>query len=309
MYLNSLYIIIVTFNGQKWIRKCIESCADYNIIVVDNNSSDSTREILMRDYPNVELIQQDDNLGFGKANNIGIKHALDNGAEYVFLLNQDAYLCDDVLDKLVRLQNEFPDYGVLSPIHLSNEKNMVDFKFMNYISHRRCPKLVTDFLTKKNLKDIYDVNFINAAAWLVSKECLKKIGGFDPLFYHYGEDNNFCQRVIYHGLKIGVVPNAYIIHDRTYSHFNEEEIDSNKILADCLKNYKVQFANINDENALNKLKNHKKSLVNRIVKKILTLNYREAHFTMKKLKELKKSEDNIQLSFHKNKEKGQHYII
>ena len=63
-------------------------------------------------------------------------------------------------------------------------------------------------------KTLYLFKYVNCAAWLVSKECIRKVGGFDPLFFHYGEDENYCQRVHYHGYKIGVSTIAKIRHDR-----------------------------------------------------------------------------------------------
>ena len=64
------------------------------------------------------------------------------------------------------------------------------------------------------LKVLYPTEFVMAAHWLISKECLKKVGGFSPTFPHYGEDNNYIQRILYHGFKIGIVTNTRCVHDR-----------------------------------------------------------------------------------------------
>jgi GT2 family glycosyltransferase len=64
------------------------------------------------------------------------------------------------------------------------------------------------------LKGIYEIEFVNAAAWLISAECIRTVGFFEPLFFLYGEDNNYLQRVTYHGLKIGIAPQSRIYHDR-----------------------------------------------------------------------------------------------
>ena len=63
------------------------------------------------------------------------------------------------------------------------------------------------------LKDVYETKYVNAAAWLIPRNVLTKVGGFDPLFFHYGEDDNYLNRVIYHGFKVGICPHSRIVHD------------------------------------------------------------------------------------------------
>ena len=100
----SIYTIIVTFNGSEWIGKCIESLLQNSIktkiIIIDNGSSDGTQDII-KSYSSVLFIQSETNLGFGKANNIGINIATENGAEYIFLLNQDTYVEANTIGKLI----------------------------------------------------------------------------------------------------------------------------------------------------------------------------------------------------------------
>ena len=88
----SVFTIIVTFNGEQWIRNCLlsirESSISSHIIVVDNSSTDETINIIILEFPEVTLIQNEINLGFGKANNIGIQFALKKSATFLLLLNQ-----------------------------------------------------------------------------------------------------------------------------------------------------------------------------------------------------------------------------
>ena len=210
-----LYIIIVTYNGSKWIQKCLESCSNYPVIVVDNNSIDNTISIIENDFPEVTLIKQTNNLGFGKANNIGVRKAFDLGADYVFLLNQDAYLVGDTIKDLINTHQSNLDYGILSPIHLNGSGNKLDRNFSYYLNYDKNKKFYSDYILEaKSKHKLYEVPFVNAAAWLLPKSTLKNIGGFDPIFFHYGEDNNYCQKVIKEGLKIGVVSDCYVKHDR-----------------------------------------------------------------------------------------------
>jgi len=210
--------IIVTYNGEKCIKKCLSSLEqsdyrDHYILVIDNASTDNTLNIIRNEFPNIKLFISEKNHGFGKANNIGIKCALEMNAHYVFLLNQDAYITNDTIQKLIDTHHNNPQYGVLSPIHLSEAGNL-DCKFQKYITSQCNDKLISDLILRKPIKDIYDVSFVNAAAWLLPKETLAKVGGFMPVFHHYGEDDNYIHRCIYHKVKIGIVPNSFITHDR-----------------------------------------------------------------------------------------------
>jgi GT2 family glycosyltransferase len=205
---KKIAVVIVTFNGEIWIKKNLNSLLNSNypieIIIVDNASTDKTINII-KEFSSIELIQNKNNLGFGKANNIGIDFALKNGADAVFLLNQDTWIYENTISNLVEVSAQNPNLGVLSPLHYSADEVTLDTNFNTYFNR---------FTKEEDAESIRIVPFINAAAWLVSKECFTKIGFFDPIFNHYGEDRNFCERVKFHGFKIGVVKNAAICHDR-----------------------------------------------------------------------------------------------
>ena len=215
----SIAVIIVTYNGLKWVDYCFgsleKSTLPLNVIVVDNGSDDGTVEAIQKNYSGVYLIQSSENLGFGKGNNLGIEIALRNGSEYVFLLNQDAKIEPDTVLKLVQKQQAHPDFGIISPIHLNGDGSGLDFKFSKFhMAPHKCEGLLSDLVLKKRTDKLYKATTLNAAAWLISKECLKKVGGFHPAFYHYGEDDNYLHRVKHRNLKIGIYPEAVIYHDR-----------------------------------------------------------------------------------------------
>lgn len=237
-------IIIVTYNGLKWIEKCLNSCKDYKVIVIDNASKDGTQEYIKNNFSQVHLIEQTNNLGFGQANNLGISIAVKEGAEFVFLLNQDAYLYHDTIPELINTYINNPEYGILSPIHLNGNGTKLDRNFSYYLDYDKNKYFYFDAV-KNNLKEIYDVLFVNAAAWLLPLKTLKTVGGFDPLFFHYGEDDNYCQRILYQQYKIGVVTNTYVMHDRE-SRININEVKfSDQYFIKKELSYKVKFANIN----------------------------------------------------------------
>ncbi|MDA9127604.1 glycosyltransferase family 2 protein [Flavobacteriaceae bacterium] len=206
-------IIVVTFNSIKWIDECLASCEASQTIVIDNASTDSTVIHIRKNYPEVTLIENKSNIGFGQANNIGIQKAISEGADYVFLLNQDAYLGQDCIEKLIEVHQNNPEYGILSPMHLDGNGTNFDWNFSEYLKRISSGNLLFDFIVEST-KNVYPLPFVNAAGWLLPKSTVKRVGLFDPMFFHYGEDENYCQRVRAHGLKVGVVPTAHMRHDR-----------------------------------------------------------------------------------------------
>ena len=144
--------------------------------------------------------------------NIGMRLALEEGARWVFLLNQDARVEPRTIGELVRVSLAHPRFGVLSPFHLDGEGNELDARFANYL-HGAGAQLLSDLYFDRK-REVYSTVFVNAAAWLITRDCLDTVGGFDPLFFMYGEDNDYCNRARWHGFKIGLVPNAIAFHDR-----------------------------------------------------------------------------------------------
>lgn len=211
--MSRLLVIIVTYNGMNWIERCLTSIKDSSmnadIFVVDNGSSDGTIDFLKSWKGITQLIISKDNLGFGKANNLGLKYALNNDYDYAYLLNQDAWVDSDVLETLIGIQAQNKGYGILSPLQLNRDKSRLDRNFIDC-----CPKaMISDALCNR-LESLYETRTVMAAHWLVSKECLITTGFFSPTFPHYGEDDNYIQRAKYHNFKIGIVPIVKGTHDR-----------------------------------------------------------------------------------------------
>lgn len=239
---HPVFSIIVTFNGIKWIEKCIKSVySDSSVIVVDNGSNDGTVEFIDNHFPDVILLKQETNIGFGQANNIGMSYALSHGAEAVFLLNQDAWLEKDGLKKLKRVSVDFKDFGVISPIHLNGNNSNFDLSFRNLASR----ELLSDFAFKEFSKKIYPCPFINAAAWYIRVEVLKRVGGFDPSFFFYGEDVNLAQRMKFHRYRLGYIPNTLVFHDSKNIFYHQSKKESSEYLFKLENSFKVILLDIN----------------------------------------------------------------
>ena len=202
--LDKVLVLIVTFNAEKWLDTCIHPIyKQLDILIIDNYSTDQTVEIIKRQYQDVYLIENKLNIGFGKANNIGLKYAIKHKYSHVLLLNQDARIDYQEVIKLIKKSNNNPEYGILSPLHKHTE-SVLDKRFEEYLSSTE-DRLISNLIFSRNhFNSIYEVPFVNAAIWLLSGKCIKDVGGFDSLFYHYGEDDEFAQRVKYKNMKIGV---------------------------------------------------------------------------------------------------------
>ena len=206
-----ILVIIVTYNALKWIKKGLKSVEKStlpaDVLLVDNGSTDSTLPLVRTDWPGTRIIETGENLGFGAANNIGLRIALEEGYDFAYLLNQDAWLEKDTLEKLVAAHRQ--EWGILSPMQL-NANGRPDKRF-----RKKCGKFV-DRATKGYHNDrlVVEVPFVMAAHWLVSRRAIETVGGFSPAFRQYGEDDNWIDRLHWHKLLCGVVPAASAVHDR-----------------------------------------------------------------------------------------------
>ncbi|MEQ8473925.1 MAG: glycosyltransferase family 2 protein [Marinoscillum sp.] len=212
-----IFSIVVTYNGAKWIDICVGSLIKdgfSEVIVVDNNSEDDTLVELNKKFPEVVVLRMNQNVGFGRANNAGIQYALKHGAEGVFLLNQDAETINGTIQNLAEFSFQHPELGIVSPMHFNGSGYGLDYMFAQHLSRKANAKMMSDFFVQ-NISKSYEVSYVNAAAWFISKKCLRTVGGFDPMFFMYGEDANYLQRLEYHGLKLTLLPAVQIRHHRS----------------------------------------------------------------------------------------------
>lgn len=238
-----IFVIIVTYKGHQWYERCFVSLRNSDIplqtIVIDNASNDGTVEYIREHFPEIHLIESKENLGFGRANNLGMRYALDNGCDYVFLLNQDAWIEPNSINELVRIHKKYPEYGVLSPMHVTADKRALYIEIEDGQTDHANSLLSDAYF--QTLQDVYPFKYVNAAAWLMTRATLETVGGFDPIFFLYGEDDNYLQRMEYHGVKLGLAPKIIVIHDHQ---------ENSTIISEEYKRYRaeqckiVEYANI-----------------------------------------------------------------
>ncbi|AZA66825.1 glycosyltransferase family 2 protein [Chryseobacterium carnipullorum] len=218
--MSEIHIIIVTYNAMKWAERCFTSLRKSSVpvkcIVIDNGSVDGTQEYIKTHFPEVELTQSEVNLGFGKANNIGIEKAYKDGADFFYLMNQDAWLYEDSLEKMLEVYQIYPDkeeIGIMSPIHIDGSEKYLDIFLDQYIAKNYEKTRMISDLYFKTLKPWYEIHFINAAHWLIPKKTIESVGGFNPYFFHYGEDDEYVNRIHFHKKKVILVPGSKVVHD------------------------------------------------------------------------------------------------
>lgn len=215
-----IHIIIVTYNAMKWAERCFTSLRKSSVpvkcFVIDNGSVDGTQDYIKNNFPEVDFTQSQTNLGFGKANNIGIEKAYKNGADFFYLMNQDAWLYEDSMAKMLEAYDSHPDQqeiGIISPIHIDGTEQYLDIFLDQYIAKNYEKTRMISDLYFQTLKPWYEINFVNAAHWLLPRKTIETVGGFNPYFFHYGEDDEYVNRVHFHQMKVILVPGSRVVHD------------------------------------------------------------------------------------------------
>lgn len=217
--MKRILVIVVTHNGLGWVDRCLGSVRSSetpaDLFVVDNDSSDTTADKVQGDFPEARLVRSAENLGFSKANNLGLKYALEHGYDYAYLLNQDAWLLPDTLGLLVAEADAHPEYAILSPMQMKADGSGFDRLFAKNTLRKALGK---------EEDPVREVPCVMAAHWLVRVSALPRLGLLAPIFPLYGEDDNYCDRVHFHGMKVGIVPAAQAVHDRADRQEPQEKI-------------------------------------------------------------------------------------
>jgi len=204
-----VYIVALVYNGKKWLDNCLSSvlASDYpnfRTLVVDNASGDGSADYVEKNFHNAEVIRSIKNCGTGGGYNMGIRHALHNGAEYVLLLNQDTIVDKNWITELVNLAQRDSSMGILAPIQY------------DYEDKERLSPTVQRFLESDMAKGkgegYVEMEKIVGAAMLVTKPFIEKVGIFDPFYFMYTDENDLVRRGWYHGFKSVFALKSKIYH-------------------------------------------------------------------------------------------------
>lgn len=213
--MKNIFVIIVTYNGMKWLEVCLKSLRASNyplhIVVVDNNSNDNTIKYLS-EQKDIYFIANKTNKGFGQANNQGIEYGMQHQADYFLLINQDAYINPNTIEKLLETSTWYKDAAIIAPVHLNGNGEKIDAYFLRTVFPSNEDFLSDMFLNR--MKRNYIVDNVPAAGWFLPRKTIQELGGFDPLFFHYCEDDHYLQRLRFHHKQIILDTEACIKHDR-----------------------------------------------------------------------------------------------
>lgn len=218
-YEKLVWIIIPTWNRCEDLIECLDSLSKVTykhlrIVVVDNASSDETVDSVDKLFPNVEIIRLSENLGAPKASNIGFEFALEQSAEYILRLDSDTIVRPGFLEPLIEIAEENPKIGVVSPkIYYNDPPDVIWYAGVD--AHSWHFGSVND-KCNKNDTEISDysrfVDYVWGAAMLIKREVIEKTHGFDPDFFIYYEEVDFCLRVKNLGYQLYYVAESSILH-------------------------------------------------------------------------------------------------
>ena len=213
------FIIVLNWDGRHHLQDCLDSLSfldypNYKILLVDNNSRDESVLFVKSNYLHVHIIQNDKNLGFAEGNNVGIRYALSQGAEYVVLLNNDTRVEPDFLTHLIQRGEEAKEVGVLGgKVLMFFNPCIVNSTGVNL--NQFAYGWDRDFGEEVHSlnREPGEVLAVTGSLMAIKREVFEKIGFLDPKFFAYFEDVDFCIRVWKHtDFKIEYVPQALIYH-------------------------------------------------------------------------------------------------
>ena len=226
---HDLAIIIVNWNGGDFLRRCLDSFdrfppgLDYEVVVVDNASTDGSREWLQAQGERVRLIANDDNAGFGRANNQAFAAT---EAPLLFLLNSDAEVYEGAIDRLIATINEDERIGAVGPRLVNSDGTLQPSVWRNPLTpfemiatSLRLYKLIPRRLRGELLLGFHwdhgqrrHASMLSGAALLVRRKMIDAVGGFDERFHMYGEDVDWSMRIVRGGWWMVFEPDATVLH-------------------------------------------------------------------------------------------------
>jgi len=220
-------IIIVNWNTKQHLLNCLDSLSNSDrytqeIIVVDNASSDGSVDTVISRFPTIKVIENKENIGFAKANNIGIRQSI---GRYVCLINSDIIVLDDCIKNLMTFMDENSNIGMAGPRILNPDHTcQVSCRHFPTLWNNLCQALGLNYLFPKSAffsdwlmnywphDSIRSVDALSGCFLMVRREAMNEVGLLDEDFFIYGEDIDWCRRFHQAGWDVVFFPNAKAIH-------------------------------------------------------------------------------------------------
>jgi GT2 family glycosyltransferase len=222
-------ILIVHYNTPGLLRQTLKGITkanpqvSYEVIVVDNNPSQRIGEMIRKEFPEVKLVVSNENVGFGRGMNAAMQIAT---GRYYLVFNPDILLAEGALETMVKYMDTHAEVGMIGP-RLNNPDGSLQLSAYTYmkpevIVYRRVPFIGRLGFAKKAVDEylrvgadhtkIQEVDYVLGAAMFVRKEAVDQVGGFDPEFFVYFEDQDWCRRFWLAGWKVLYFPEVALIH-------------------------------------------------------------------------------------------------
>jgi hypothetical protein len=207
-------IIILNWNGLQDTLECLESLEkitynNFEIIVVDNGSTQGEVGEIQRKFPQVRIIRNTKNEGFCRGNNIGAKLALENNPDYLLFLNNDTIVKENFLEELIHFMEVNPEVGIAGPLILYYQEPEYVYSCGGKFNSWFCLSKDYHFVNKKPQKNL---NFISGCAFLIKSSLIKQIGLWDEDFFTYWDETDYCLRAKRAGFDVACVPSSVICH-------------------------------------------------------------------------------------------------
>ncbi len=223
----SVAIIIVNWNSYIVTSECLDSLktisySNFEIIVVDNGSSDRSGDELKKDFPEITLLKNESNLGFTGGNNSGISYAMNKGFDYYLLLNNDTVVTNDFLSVLVKTIESLPTVGAIQPRIMFNQQRQViwsaggTFNSFLFLTKTRGE----NELDNGQYDELWTPEWITGCCFLVKHEVLKIIGLLDDKLFIYYEDFDWSMKIRNAGFQLLYEPKSMIYHEVGMSNKN-----------------------------------------------------------------------------------------
>jgi len=256
-----LSIIIVNYNAKNFLHKCLTSIFNtltqisYEIIVVDNNSSDNTVEFIRHEFPSIKMIANKENIGYAKANNQGIKIAK---SDLILLLNPDTVVFEGSIEKMVNYIKNNSDVGIvgcrvinfgsglqwdscgtfLTPLNLCLKELGLEKFFLN---HRFFGQRLMYFWKRNSSQQ---VDWVSGVSMLLKKKVIEDVGALDESYFAYLEDMDYCRRAANRSWKTFFLHSAEIFHNAGASWKQRSDIHLFTSLTSEKKYFKKYYGTI-----------------------------------------------------------------
>lgn len=209
-----VYVIVLNFNGRRWLEACFDalletSYQNLRLLLVDNASADGSVELVARSYPQVRVIENDRNSGFSEGNNIGVREALDDGADYVVLLNPDTRVEPDWLNELIAAGEAEPDAGILGAVQLEYQGDG-----FNSWTKTAAAEHLDELSRPETARRLIPMEWVEGACFAVKRGVFEEIGLLDPIYFAFYEEIDFCRRASCSGYEVALVPRSRVHHHR-----------------------------------------------------------------------------------------------